>query len=501
MEIPVPNPQSPPRPLARPSLPPLPPPLPAVPPAVPSVVEGPPPLPPTPAGFGEPGGLDRARAILRPLAILGFVAFLIIAGVYFFGPNLSNLLAPQTRAVTLSYWGLWEDPAVVTPLLADFIKDYEAQNPRIDLTINYEKKTFGTLDQYKETLLTRLRQGTGPDVFRLHASWVSSLKDELAALPSKVLSETDYQLRFYPAALTSAKIRTDLFALPLEYDGLVLFYNQKLFEGVNVAEELKTWEGFRRQAVRLTQWEGNDRAKKITRAGVAFGAANNISHSADLLSLLLSQSAVDPLTGLSSPAAADALTFYTNFSKVDRVWDETLPFSINAFANEQAAMVFGPSWRALDIKNLNPQLDFAAVLVPQLPAAPQGGVHWATFWMEGVSKDSRETEIAWRLLEFLSKEEQQRNFYSNAAKGRSFGEPYALRSLAKVLAEDKLLGPLLSSASNAKTGKTVDFSGNAPYVNAFKQAIGDVLGGKSATEALKTAQATIDQLEGKAPSP
>lgn len=504
-------PSSPPGPLAGPARPIVPPspfpsgssPKPISPPVTPPP---PPPLPPAAPPPGGPNALERARGLVRPLLIVLLVVLVGFAAISFLSVDLSKLpligsLFGRSGDVTLTYWGLWEDPDVITPLLNSFIESYERDNPRINLTINYEKRSFSDLDQYKETLLTRLQQGTGPDVFRLHNSWVAPFSTELTALPPETLSEEDYALRFFPAALASAKVGTEIFALPLEYDGLVLFYNQTLLTGVNVAEEIKTWEDFRREAVRLTTWQNNDRTKgAITRAGAAFGVANNISHSADILSLLLAQSGVDPLTELNTQAAADALTFYTNFSQVDRVWNETLPFSINAFANGQVAMIIAPSWRALDIAALNPQLEFAAAPVPQLPAAAEGGVHWATFWTEAVSKDSPNADIAWQLLEFLTREDQQRAFYTAAAQNRPFGEPYALRSLAESLAEHEILGPLLSSAPTAVSSKTADFSGNTDYVNALKKAIGDVIGGSEAAEALTTAQATIDQLEGKPPA-
>ena len=67
-------------------------------------------------------------------------------------------------------------------------------------------------------------------IFRFHNSWVSDFSGEISPLPSTVLSEEDYALRFYAPALSSAKIGTDIFAIPLEYDGLLLFYNKDLFE-------------------------------------------------------------------------------------------------------------------------------------------------------------------------------------------------------------------------------------------------------------------------------
>ena len=449
--------------------------------------------------------IEKLRGLIRPLVILMVVIILGIAVASFASLDLSRLPLIgglfQGGEVTLTYWGLWESPDVINPLITSFIDEYKKENPRVNLTINYEKRSFGTLEQYKETLLTRLQQGTGPDIFRLHNSWVGNFSTEIAPLPADVLSEQDYALRFYPAALAAAKVGTELYTIPLEYDGLVLFYNKALLKGVAVPEKIKTWEDFRREAVRLTTWKNNDANKgAILKSGAAFGTANNISHSADILSLLLAQSGVDSLTELNTQAAADALTFYTNFSKVDRVWDETLPFSINAFANGQVAMLIAPSWRALDIAALNPELEFASSSVPQLPAAAEGGVHWGTFWMEGVSADTERADIAWKFLEFMTREDQQRTIYAAEAQTRPFGEPYALRSLAESLAEHEILGPLLKSAPLAVSSKTADLSGNQSYVNVLKKAISDALGQVKAVDALKTAQTTIDQLEGKAPT-
>ena len=466
-----------------------------------------PPIPPAPPSSGFAGGnkLENIKGLIRPLFIIGVIVLLGFLVVSFLSLDLSgipligSLFGEGEKDVELTYWGLWENSDVINPLIDSFIQSYEAENPRVDVTINYEKRSFGSLEQYKTALLTRLGQGTGPDIFRLHNSWVESLSSEMAALPSTVLSEENYALRFYPVALSEAKVGAEIFAIPLEYDGLVVLYNKELFEGVNVSEKLKTWENFRQEAVRLTEWEDNDAQKgKILQSGAALGTASNVSHSADLLSLFLAQSGIEPLTELETQAAADALTFYTNFSVKDRVWDDTLPFSINAFANGQVAMIIVPSWRALDVASLSPQLEFAAVPLPQLPSPPEGGIHWATFWVEGVSKDSENTDVAWKFLEFLTREEQQRAFFSKVAESRSFGEPYALRSLAEGVADHDILGPLLSGAVTGVSNKTVDFSGNTSYADALKQAIDDVIAGKKVLEALKTAQATIDQLEGRA---
>jgi multiple sugar transport system substrate-binding protein len=422
------------------------------------------------------------------VGVLGFYLFRFLRERFF----------PARQDVTLSYWGIWEDADIVNPLLTDFISSYTDEHPNISLTVNYEKRSFGTLKQYKDTLLTRLERGQAPDVFRIHNSWVEEFSPKLSSLPSAVMSEEIYGDSFYPVALSSAKVGGSLYAIPLEYDGLVLFYNKKLFEGVDVAANLSTWEGFRREAVRLTQWEGNDPSQKILRAGAAFGASENVSHSADLLSLVMSQSGINPLSDLGTQTAEDALSFYVNFVEEDHIWDESLSPSIEAFANGKVAMVFGPSWRALNIRDLNPQLDFAAVPVPQF-SGQEKEIHWATFWMEAVNKDSENTEIAWELLRFLAEGQQQQKFYAAASKVRYFGEPYSRPSLANELETHAILGAVLADAASAVSGKIIDYSGNDAYASAFNEAISNVLGGWKIEAALETAQATLNQLEGVSP--
>ena len=100
--------------------------------------------------------------------------------------------------------------------------------------------------------------------------------------------------------------------------------------------------------------------------------------------------------------AADALLFYTLTSRSDRVWDETLPNSTQAFASEKVAMYFAPSWRINDLKAINPNLDFGVLPVPQLPNST---ITWASYWVEGVSASSENQQAAWQFLKFISQKE------------------------------------------------------------------------------------------------
>ncbi len=395
---------------------------------------------------------------------------------------------PPAKKVELTYWGLFEPVGVFQPL----IEEYQKENPNVKIT--YEERAFSTLAQHKETLLTRLREGTGPDIFRIHNTWIPEFASELSPLPSDVMSSADFASNFYPPMQNLLSHQGQLYAIPLMYDGLMLFYNKKHFEEAGVNQAPTDWEEFREVAVRLTKTDKE--TKKITQAGAAIGTADNVAHFSDVLGLMFAQSGVTFPAGLTSSGARDALIFYTNFSTRDKVWDASFSDSIYAFAQGKVSMIFAPSWRAFDIQALNPGLDFATAVVPQIPSLPQEDqttTNWASFWAEGVNLDSENAEECWKFLEFLVQAENMRQLYSEEAKLREFGEPYSRKDLGDVLLTNDYLAPLIDSAPTATSYIIADRSGNDVCVEAVAETVNSVLQGKDIDQALETLKATIER--------
>ena len=417
------------------------------------------------------------------LASFAFAFFALIPS----GCNLP-FVKPPAKKVELTYWGLFEPGEVFQPL----IEEYQEANPNVK--INYEERAFSNLAQHKETLLTRLREGTGPDIFRIHNTWVPQFASELSPLPSEVMSSADFTRNFYSSAQNTLSYQNQLYALPLMYDGLMLFYNKNHFEEAGVNRAPSDWEEFRSVAVRLTKTD--EETERITRAGAAVGTATNIAHFSDILGLMFAQSRINFPADLTSSGARDALIFYTNFSTRDDVWSASLPDSIYAFAQGKVSMIFAPSWRVFDLQNLNPGLDFAAAAVPQIPSLPreeETAVNWASFWAEAVNLDSEGSEEAWKFLEFLSQPENMRRLYSEQAKLREFGEPYSRKDLGNVLLTNDYLAPLMESAPTAASYIIADRSGNDVYVEAVAETVDSVLQGKDIDKALETLKTTVER--------
>lgn len=399
--------------------------------------------------------------------------------------------------ITLNYWGLFEPAEVMTPLINEYINLFEERNPGSTLKINYEQRYFESLSQYKETVLTRLTQGGGPDIVRLHATWIPQFATELSSLPPEIMSVEQYNNTFYRVASLQNTVNGQIYGLPLMYDGLVLLLNKDLFIASGLAlpkvGDNLTWNEFSVLAKALTKREGS----KITQAGAAVGLANNIPHASDILGLMWAQIGVDTLAELTTTSAADALRFYTLFATEDKVWDESFLSALDAFIEGKVAMIFVPSWRIFEIEDLNPALEMVTTAVPQTPSTTNSKANWSSYWVEAVSADSTQAEVAWDFLKFLGERETQLKFYSYATQLRSFGEPYSRVDLAENLSSHQYLAPLVAGAPTATSWFITDMSGNDPYVELIRGVISGVSRGRSPAEELENVQQILENLAAK----
>lgn len=432
-----------------------------------------------------PGGETKSNL---PKILLIVLAIVILLGAAFLIFRLLFSRVTGGSEANLTWWGLWEDEEAVAPL----ISEYEKAHPKVK--IKYLKQSQ---QDYRERLTNSLAKGDGPDIFRFHNSWVPMFRKDLDYVPAGVMSPSDYSKTFYPVFGSDLTSGTGLVGIPLEYDGLVLYINQDIFDKSGKTPPT-TWDDLRQTAIALTQ---KDDQGTITQAGVALGRVENIDHWPEILGLMMLQNGVN-LTKPTGKLAEDALTFFTVFSSVDGVWDATLPPSTQAFAGGKLAMYFGPSWRAFEIKQQNPNLRFKTIPVPQLPKTNpnQANVTYASYWAEGVWARSKSKAAAWDFLKFLSTKEPLEKLYQNESKIRLFGEPYPRVDMANLLSNDPILGALISDAPNAQSwylqGSTFDGpTGINSQINKyFEDAVTAVNSGTPASKALETVASGVSQV-------
>jgi len=407
---------------------------------------------------------------------------LIFLGIVF--SLLGKILPKFTKKgsqINLIYWGLWEPESV----MAEVISEYQKSHPKVE--INY---ILQSPKDYRERLQAAITRGEGPDIFRFHNTWTPMLKDILSPVPASVMDSATFERVFYPVVKDNLRAGNNYLGIPLEIDNLALFYNEEIF---NIAGKTPptTWDEFRKTALDLTV---RDAAGKIQTAGAALGITSNVDHWSDILGLMLLQNGAD-LANPTNNLAEDALTFYTLFSRSDRVWDETLPSSTYYFASGRLAMYFGPSWRVFEIKALNPNLKFRVISVPQLPGV---NLTWATYWVEGVNKKSPQTEQAWEFLKYLSTKEVMQKLYQAQSKLRLFGEPYSRTDMAGLLKNEPYVGVFIEQAPKAKSwylcSRTFDNGINDKIIKYYEDAVNAVNKGQSPKSALATVAQGVAQV-------
>lgn len=421
------------------------------------------------------------------LIIVGVVVvILIIAAVV-----VVFSLVKKNSPVTLTYWGQWEPESVYQTVIAD----YKRLHPNV--TVNYSRQSQ---QQYRERLSSALSGNNGPDIFRIHNTWLPMFISQMAPVPSDVYSQASFKSSFYPTAVNDLTAGGRPYAIPLAMDTLEMFVNEDIFSKANLSVPT-IWQGpggVDDVAQRLTVKDNNGR---ITTSGAAIGNSANVDHWQDILSLMMLQSTVNVDKGENSDNAQKALNFYGSFASTFRTWDETLDVSTLAFAEGKVAIYFGPSWRYFDFVDFkqksNPNLNFKMVAVPQLTGADT--VNFATYWAEAVNKKSAHQTEAWDFLKFLSSKDELTKLYNEEAKIRAFGEVYARPDMAGMLSSyptNIVTDALKTAKSSYLSSKTWDGDTgiNSRYSKYYGDAVAKVSRGGDARGVLDTVSSGVAQI-------
>jgi len=428
------------------------------------------------------------------IIIIACVLFLLFAGTGTFlllskeKDNNNNV-----KNVELVYWGLWEPSSVMQPL----IDEYESTHPGVKIL--YSQQTFSN---YEGRLFTRLQQSSSstelaPDIFRIHNTWVPKYYRYLSPLPEKVMSRETYSQTFYPTALSDFTAKDGkLYAIPLEIDGLVLFYNKQLLVDAGFSKPPTDWDSLIDLAHKLTK---KDSSGKITQAGLAIGTSRNILHASEIFSFLLLQEGVELIDStrtnvtLNTTKVESVLNTYTGFATGKQaVWSSDLRYDLEMFYSGKLGMMIAPSWRAFDVILSSPTIEFGMAKLPQL-GANQQEVYYSTYWGEAVNKSSDNTEVAWDFINFLAQKENQMTKFSNESKIRAFGEPYSLVELNSSMSENSYLTAIAEMAPYMKSWQMGDETVVKETLNQLITSV--VEDGQDPSTALRNAQEDInDQL-------
>lgn len=427
------------------------------------------PVQPVVPATGPEVAIPKPRRRFPVRWLLGLVGILVLLGVLLVVARFATGRTSLGGDTTLVWWGLWEEEAMVAPVIAD----YEAAHPGVKIT--YIKQSP---QDYRERLQSALASGSGPDIFRFHSSWVPMFSRELAPLPADVMTPADFTKTFYPVIVADLTRGADILGMPLQYDGLALFVNDTIF-AANGKTPPTTWVEFRQLASQLTT---RDETGNIYQSGAALGNTSNVDYWPEILALMMQQNGTD-MAFPASDQGSDALAFFTLFTTTDKTWDETLPPSTRMFADGRLAMYFAPMARVQDVLDMQPNLRFHTVPLPQLPKdtpdVPDKA--YASYWVEGVSQRSAKKQAAWDFLAYMASVDALTKLNSEIVKSRPVANIYPRRDMAGLQADDPLLGPVVAQAGVADSWYLASrtFDGptgiNSQLISMFKVAVDKVV--------------------------
>ena len=390
------------------------------------------------------------------------------------------------KPVVLQFWDPFETSENFQPLITAY------QQLHSNVQIVYTKKDITT---YPTDLLNALASGGGPDIFSINNAWLPQYKDKVAPATTTTFSFTDYKNAFVDAAVNDFTINRQVYGVPLYVDSLGLYYNKDILGSAGIATPPKTWDELSADVQKIKR---ADKTGYFTLSGLAAGTNANVNRAVDILYLFMLQQGAVPYSqdfsqptfaepvqenGQSTNPGLDGLNFYTSFanpSSVNYNWNSRSDYSIDAFANGRAAFLYSYSYTAAAIRQKNPNLNFDAAPVPQ-PNLDNPAVNFANYWGEVVSRQSKNSAVAWDFLKFLSSKDSLDKYYA------LHKQPSSRKDLIALQVQDPDIGVF---ANANLTAKSFYRPNQVQMDNIFGNMIDSViLNGLPASQALEQAQA------------
>lgn len=345
--------------------------------------------------------------------IVGLIIIITVIVISCRGKNNQGTTGP----VTLKYWRVNDDEEVFKPIFDLFIENHP------NVKIEYTKKD---LNEYYNELLDTLAAGTGPDVFSIRNDWLPAFKDKIATVPEDIYTKDKFKETFIEVAANEIIDDSGIYGLPLAVDSVALIYNNRLLADARCVVPPKNWNDFIDCSKKITRLKGN----RVIKAGTALGTANNLDATVDsskilatdILSAMTIQSGGEMVSADKSSASfglpvqkqsggnvypgTSALDFFTSFAKNNKetyCWHGQMSNAIKAFADQEVAMILGYSDMVKAIENKNPGVTIFTSPLPQIKGSDEPKTI-ASYWLEVVNKNSKQSTQAWKLLEFITGE-------------------------------------------------------------------------------------------------
>ncbi len=417
--------------------------------------------------------------------ILGVGGILVTAIILMLLGIIPGLTSPSTSGpIKIEMWGVGDRQSAFEEAFSAFSKLHS------NVSIRYTEKKA---ESYETDLVNALAAGKGPDIIMIQNTWLPKHYDKLAPMPTTKFSMTDLRNLFPRVIEQDFAPNGTIYGLPLYIDTLALLYNKDIFDNKAIAVTPKTWEEVQAAILKIRVLQKNN----LKLAGAAIGGSQNINSNSDLMSLLMLQTGVemtdkDFTRATFAGKGLQSLDFYIKFSDPKYkyyTWNNKMPNSLEAFASGQVAMIFNYASNFRVIKEKNPFLRIGVGAMPQ-PANLDSRVDFPNYYGFGVSLGSKNKDISWDFIKFLTTNPSQSAKYLEIAKHSP-----ALRSIINTELGDDEAGIFAKQALTARSWPQID---NKAIDNIFSEMIeSSVTGALTKLQALQKAENAVTELMAK----
>lgn len=303
------------------------------------------------------------------------------------------------EALTVAIWDKNQEPGL-KQIVADFTKE---TGIKADIQITPWK-------DYWTMLEAATTGGNMPDVFWMHSQQVGTYAqydDVLLDLTDKIEKSDKVDLSKYQQDIVDLYKNKDgkQIGVPKDVDTSAVWYNKTMFDEAGIAYPTAdwTWDDFREIAKKLTKADGSQYGTAMKPGSDQESWYGTIySYGGNVISEDKKKS------GFDDPKTLEALNYIDGIIK-----DGSMPEYQTMADNETVglqeagtvAMTFQGSWMAAEL-GVNEFLKENIAIAP-LPKGPNGAVSMCNGLAWSGSAQGKNTENAWKLIEYLGTKEAQ----------------------------------------------------------------------------------------------
>lgn len=359
------------------------------------------------------------------------------------GLMLAALVAGCARSsdsVTLRFWGLGREGEVVAVL----VREFERENPGIRVAVQQIPWSAA-----HEKLVTAHVGDASPDVSQLGNTWIPEFvaMNALEPLDSVVTASIDVSpAGFFEGIWDTNVIDGSVYGIPWYVDTRLLFYRADLLAAAGYASPPYTWAGWTAAMRRIKAAAGE--------GGYAVFLPTNEWN----VPVILGMQAGSPLLkddgrygAFADSAFAGAFEFYVGLFEAQLAPVMSFPEVANVFQEFERGLfafyISGP-WNIGEFRRRLPaemQDRWATAPLPG-PTGRASGISMAGGASLVLYRRSEHKAEAWKLIEFLSRPEQQLRFFELTGSLPSTREAWQDSSLAG----DRHAGPFFEQLERAE---------------------------------------------------